>query len=63
MLLEQRVIESLSTSKEEDTKHHIDNITYKTFVESFNNKYSELPNQKDLLTNYIASFSGQFFGT
>lgn len=63
MLLEQRVIESLSTSKEEDTKHHIDNITYKTFVESFNNKYSELPkNQKDLLTNYIASFSDNSLG-
>jgi len=58
MLLEGKMLESLTVSNSEDDKKHIDNLTYRTFVESFNKKYSELPeNQKQLLTNYIASFS------
>ena len=58
MLLEDRMVESLTAPDVIDEKHHIDNLTYKTFVESFNKKYSQLPeNQKELLTNYIASFS------
>jgi len=58
MILEKRVIESLTTASTDDSKSHLDNLTYKTFVEKFNNKYSELPEeQKGLLTNYIASFS------
>ena len=57
MILEERMVESLTSSKQ-DGKEHIDNITYKTFVEGFNKKYASLPeNQKQLLTNYIASFS------
>jgi hypothetical protein len=57
MLLEKKVVENLTTN-EEDNQQHIDNITYKTFVESFNKKYVSLPDdQKELLTNYIASFS------
>lgn len=57
MILEERMVESLTSSKQ-DSKEHIDNITYKTFVEGFNKKYASLPdNQKQLLTNYIASFS------
>ena len=37
----------------------IDNLTYKTFVTKFNNKYEKelLEEQKSLLTYYIASFS------
>lgn len=37
----------------------IDNITYKTFVGKFNNKYGDqlLSEQKELLTRYISSFS------
>ena len=37
----------------------IDNITYKTFVGKFNNKYGHdlLQEQKELLTKYISSFS------
>ena len=57
MILEERMVESLTSSKQ-DGKEHIDNITYKTFVEGFNKKYASIPeNQKQLLTNYIASFS------
>lgn len=58
VLLEQRMVEKLSSKTPDDTKSHIDNLTYKTFVEKFNNKYVNLPEeQKNLLTNYIASFS------
>jgi dGTP triphosphohydrolase len=58
ILLEEKMVESLTTKKDQEDKQHIDNLTYKTFVESFNKKYSVLPqNQKELLTNYIASFS------
>ena len=37
----------------------IDNVTYKTFVGKFNNKYGDelLQEQKELLTRYISSFS------
>ena len=58
ILLEEKMVESLVCKEEESEKRHIDNLTYKTFVESFNKKYAKLPeNQKELLTNYIASFS------
>ena len=62
MLLEEKIVESLTVDKGEE-KIHIDNLTYKTFVESFNKKYANLPeNQKELLTNYIASFSDNSLG-
>ena len=36
----------------------LDNIAYKSFIEKFNNKYSELlQEQKNLLNHYITSFS------
>ena len=58
MLLEEKIVELLVCKEEGEDKRHIDNLTYKTFVESFNKKYADLPeNQKELLTNYIASFS------
>lgn len=63
IILEEKVVDSLVKEEVQDTKHHIDNLTYKTFVESFNNKYADLPkNQKELLTNYIASFSDNALG-
>ena len=63
ILLEERLVESLTAKDKEDDKHHIDNLTYKTFVESFNKKYANLDqSQKDLLTNYIASFSDNSLG-
>tara|TARA_B100001094_G_C18068331_1_gene738645 strand:+ start:290 stop:1108 length:819 start_codon:yes stop_codon:yes gene_type:complete len=59
ILLEKRLVEDLLVSENSDNnKHHVDNLTYKTFVKKFNKKYSVLPkDQKDLLTNYIASFA------
>ena len=47
-----------SQTKQKEMKH-IDNLTYKTFVNKFNDTYknSLKENQKKLLTNYIVSFS------
>jgi hypothetical protein len=62
MILERKMVESL-TSEQTEEQQHVDNLTYKTFVEGFNKKYADLPeNQKDLLTNYIASFSDNSIG-
>ena len=62
MLLEERLVENLTSKKEEEIEH-IDNLTYKTFVKRFNEKYTDLPNeQKELLTNYIASFADNSLG-
>ena len=43
---------------------HIDNLTYKTFVKKFNETYSNTlrTEQRDLLTNYIVSFSDNGLG-
>ena len=43
---------------------HLDNLEYKTFVKKFNNAYerSLQKEQKDLLTNYIVSFSDNGLG-
>ena len=58
MILEQRVVENLSSVEPAEEKKQIDNLTYKTFVSKFNDKYSNLPEeQKRILTSYIVSFS------
>ena len=58
MLLEEKLVENLTAKIEESGIEHVDNLTYKTFVKKFNEKYADLPNeQKELLTNYIASFA------
>jgi hypothetical protein len=43
---------------------HLDNLEYKTFVNKFNNAYQSTlrKEQKDLLTNYIISFSDNGLG-
>ena len=43
---------------------HLDNLEYKTFVKKFNNAYDRTlrKEQKDLLTNYIVSFSDNGVG-
>ena len=43
---------------------HVDNLTYKTFVSKFNDTYKEslMKEQKDLLMNYIVSFSDNGLG-
>ena len=65
LIMEDRVL-GLITSKEtkyEDIQH-IDKLTYKTFVEKFNRTYGTClrKEQRDLLTNYIVSFSDNGLG-
>ena len=52
------------SEKNEKQMKHIDNLTYKTFVNKFNETYknSLKENQKKLLTNYIVSFSDNGLG-
>jgi hypothetical protein len=63
VLLENRIIESLQSEKQKEEVSHVDHLTYRTFVNKFNEKYSTLPpEQRDLLTNYIASFADDSLG-
>ena len=62
VLLEQNIINQMSSSAEQNLEYiqkPIDSLTYKTFVNKFNEEYtSQLSeNQKDLLGSYISSFS------
>ena len=60
VILENEIVARMQGKTEgESAMAPIDNITYKTFVRKFNDKYEEglLKEQKDLLTYYIASFS------
>ena len=62
VLLEERIVSHMSSSMEippEDTHEPIDNIVYRTFVESFNKEYSDslLSEQALLLNKYISSFA------
>lgn len=61
VLLEGKVVNYLSSSPEPEKEgmKPIDNLTYKTFVKKFNEKYSGTlsENQKELLSKYISSFS------
>jgi len=54
----------LPSEIQEKEMKHIDNLTYKTFVNKFNETYknSLKENQKKLLTNYIVSFSDNGLG-
>ena len=60
LLVENKVL-NIITPKEKtnDKMVHIDNLTYRTFVDKFNETYDKSlrENQKLLLTNYITSFS------
>jgi len=66
LIVEEKVLGILTTKKEskEETMKHIDNLTYKTFIKTFNETYDKTlrPEQKDLLTNYITSFSDNGLG-
>ena len=65
LLIETRLIQYL-TREEVVIREmkHVDNLTYKTFVNKFNKTYerSLRKEQKDLLTNYIVSFSDNGLG-
>lgn len=60
VLLEENIVENMSASIEQvdDVQQPIDSIVYSTFVEKFNEEYSDSlnENQKKLLGNYISSF-------
>jgi flagellin-specific chaperone FliS len=60
VLLEQKVINNLveKTTTDSNNLQPIDNLVYKTFVEKFNDKYSNhlISEQKELLNKYITSF-------
>jgi len=65
ILVENRIVSLLVAKKsKEGGLAHIDNLTYKTFVNKFNEsyQYSLSKNQKDLLMNYIVSFSDNGLG-
>jgi hypothetical protein len=65
LIVEARLIKFLTKEKliKEEMKH-VDNLTYKTFVNKFNETYEKTlrKEQKDLLTNYIVSFSDNGLG-
>ena len=66
LILEQKLVNMLSSEKKQTIQEmkHIDNLTYKTFVKKFNDSYDKTlrKEQKDLLTNYIVSFSDNGLG-
>ena len=60
VLLEENIIDHMSSSLgKEDSQQPIDSLTYRTFVNKFNEEYSENLNesQKSLLGHYISSFA------
>jgi len=65
LLVENRLIQHITKEKTAKKEmKHIDNLTYKTFVDKFNKTYENTlrKEQKDLLTNYIVSFSDNGLG-
>ena len=65
LIIETKVKQILVPSQSEEKEmRHIDNLTYKTFVGKFNDTYKNTlqENQKNLLTNYITSFSDNGLG-
>lgn len=60
VLLEEEVAQKMCDQVEQKKEMvPLDKLTYDTFVKKFNDKYSDslLSEQKDLLTNYLVSFS------
>tara|TARA_R100001509_G_scaffold115297_1_gene70374 strand:- start:1007 stop:1822 length:816 start_codon:yes stop_codon:yes gene_type:complete len=65
IILEERMLELLCRQEtEEKEMSHVDNLTYKAFVNRFNETYDRTlrTEQKELLTNYITSFSDNGLG-
>jgi len=62
VLLEEGLVENMCKPEEileEQKMVPVDNLVYKTFIKKFNEKYGNnlLQEQKELLTNYVLSFS------
>jgi len=65
LLVESRILGLMTNEKHEISEmKHVDNLTYNTFVKKFNEAYSNTlrTEQRDLLTNYIVSFSDNGLG-
>ena len=59
VLLENELIEKMSSTKAEEKMVPMDNIVFKSFVKRFNDEYGEklLQEQKTLLNKFVASFN------
>lgn len=62
VLLEEGVIKKMTSGeeiKEQESLKPLDELTYKTFIKKFNDKYGDslLKEQKELLSNFVLSFS------
>jgi len=61
VLLEHQMVETMISDeeREKDLLKPIDNLTYKTFVKKFNEKYTDnlMEEQKSLLQKYVTSFT------
>jgi len=59
VMLETRIVEGMTGKLEEQKLQPVDSLTFSTFTKKFNEKYgsSLLEEQKNLLNNYISSFS------
>ena len=59
VMLEPRIVEGMTGKLEEQKLQPVDSLTFSTFTKKFNEKYgsSLLEEQKNLLNNYISSFS------
>lgn len=59
VILENIIIENMIAKKEQDSDIEVDTVALNVFAEKFNQKYDNqlLPEQKELLTYYISSFS------
>jgi len=66
LLIEDNVLRVITSKEkiEESQVKHVDKLTYKTFVNKFNSTYKETlkEEQKQLLTNFIVSFSDNGLG-
>tara|TARA_R110002051_G_C8678231_1_gene491372 strand:+ start:151 stop:963 length:813 start_codon:yes stop_codon:yes gene_type:complete len=65
LLIESRLINHLTKNKPlKKEMKHVDNLTYKTFINKFNKTYENVlrKEQKNLLMNYIISFSDNGLG-
>lgn len=67
VLLEESVLDSMCAEKEkinEDKMLPVDKLVFKTFMKKFNDKYGVnlMAEQKELLTNYVLSFSDNGLG-
>ena len=58
ILLENEIVEKMSSQKLTESMVPIDNLVYKSFINRFNQEYSEklLPTQKELLNKFVTSF-------